>query len=121
MLLGAKNSSQIVERVWENRFEYAYQLVRLGARLEIDKGKIIITPKKVLNAGTQIKATDVRGAAVLLLAAIGIEGGTIIEGASHLQRGYSDLFAKLQQLGVQIDSLSNQRTSRVASFFHDVK
>jgi UDP-N-acetylglucosamine 1-carboxyvinyltransferase len=106
MLLKANAPSQIVERIWKDRFAYASELIALGACLEIERGKVLITPcKKPLKAEKEIKATDLRGAAVLLLAAMGAEGETIIGGTDHLQRGYSDLYVKLQQLGVQIDCL----------------
>jgi UDP-N-acetylglucosamine 1-carboxyvinyltransferase len=98
-----RGRSRITETVWQNRFDYVRGLVSLGARIDRDGASVVIhggTRPHV--RGQTLQATDVRSAAVLLLAALAVDGVTIIEGTHHLDRGYADLPAALRNLGASI-------------------
>lgn len=102
ILLSADRPSRIVEKVWPHRFHYAYQLTRLGAQLKVGDGVLDITPQRPFLTGLDIEGGDLRSAAVLLLAALGLEGTTILKDAEHLTRGYENFVGKLQKLGAHI-------------------
>lgn len=102
MLLLADGPSVISEAVWRDRFDYAHQLIRLGANLAVRDGAVYITPGRPTYPGRHVHAADLRGAAVLLLAALGITGCTRLTGANHLRRGYHDLIGKFCRLGAYI-------------------
>lgn len=95
--------SRITETVWHNRFDYVRGLVSLGARIEHDGNSAVIHgPARPHLAGRTLRANDVRSAAVLLLAALAVNGVTTVEGASHLARGYANLPSALQDLGATL-------------------
>jgi len=104
ILLSADRPARIIEKVWPHRFHYAHELIRLGARLKVRDGVLDITPQRPFRAGLQLEGGDLRSAAVLLLAALGITGTTTLKGAEHLNRGYEGFVGKLQQLGARIIS-----------------
>lgn len=102
MLTAAEGPSHIEDRVWGDRFGYASQLVKLGARMKLHDGQLSVLPGRPHRSGASVTATELRGAAVLLLAALGIEGETQLHGMHHLSRGYEDLVGRLARLGATI-------------------
>jgi UDP-N-acetylglucosamine 1-carboxyvinyltransferase len=104
VLLSADRPSRIVEKVWPQRFHYARELVKMGAQLHVKNGVLDITPQRPFRSGVQVHGGDLRSAAVLLLAALGIEGSTTLRGAEHIDRGYEDFVGKLEKLGARITS-----------------
>jgi UDP-N-acetylglucosamine 1-carboxyvinyltransferase len=96
--------SRITEKVWQNRFDYVQGLVSLGARIHREGASAVIHGETRPHiAGRNLRANDVRSAAVLLLAALTIDGITTIEGTHHLARGYMDFVSTLRELGAKID------------------
>jgi UDP-N-acetylglucosamine 1-carboxyvinyltransferase len=103
MLLSADRPCKITENVWKNRFHYASQLSKLGACLNVQENAVKITPSNFLKPQQILYAADLRSAAVLLIAALRVNGVTTLENSEHLKRGYPDLVEKLKSLGAQIE------------------
>ena len=102
MLTIAKGTSIINENIFENRYKYASELIRMGARISIEGKTAIIKGTRKLYAAN-VKATDLRGGAALVLAGIVAKGETIVDNAEYILRGYEDLHEKLKKLGIDIE------------------
>lgn len=101
MLTIAKGTSIIVENIFENRYKYTQELVRMGAKISIEGKTAVIKGVKKLY-GANVKATDLRGGAALVLAATIAKGTTKIENIEYIQRGYEKFDKKLENIGVDI-------------------
>ncbi len=97
----AKGASIITETVFTNRFKYVDELRRMGADIRSDGRTIFIrgVPKF---SGTEVKATDLRAGAAMVLAGLVADGVTIVEDADHIDRGYEAIEDKLSCLGAEI-------------------
>lgn len=100
----AEGTSIIIETVFENRYMHAGELSRMGADIKIDGRTAVIEGVKKLT-GTQVKATDLRAGAGLILAALVAEGTTEISDIYHIERGYCCIEQKLRKLGVDIQKI----------------
>lgn len=103
----AKGSSVIIETVFENRFMHVSELKRMGANIRIEGRSAIIEGCKGLT-GAQVKATDLRAGAALILAGLVSEGKTEITNTYHIDRGYVDIEKKLRALGAKIYRLEEE-------------
>ncbi len=102
LLTQARGKSEIVENIYENRFMNIPYLNKMGANISIKERKAtILGPNKL--RGKEVEATDLRGAASLLLAALKAEGKTTIKNVDYLLRGYADIIEKLSNLGAKIE------------------
>ena len=97
----AAGRSLMEETIFEARFNYADELSRMGARIQI-KGNTAITSGVPKLSGAPVVATDLRAGAALALAALAADGETEISGAEHLDRGYENFVAKLRELGADV-------------------
>ncbi|HEY8500953.1 MAG TPA: UDP-N-acetylglucosamine 1-carboxyvinyltransferase [Clostridia bacterium] len=97
----AEGTSVIVETIFENRFMHISELKRMGARIKID-GRTAIIEGQVPFMGAQVKATDLRAGAALILAGLCAEGKTEISNIYHIDRGYEKMEEKLRSLGAKI-------------------
>jgi UDP-N-acetylglucosamine 1-carboxyvinyltransferase len=97
--------SVIKETIFENRFQHAMELERLGANLRIDGGTAIIAGPAPLT-GCTVMATDLRASATLVIAGLVAEGTTTVDRIYHLDRGYAGLDKKLQGVGARITRVS---------------
>ena len=97
----AKGTSIIVENIFENRYKYLSELKRMGARVTIEGKAAIIKGIKRYNVA-KVDATDLRGGAALVLAALNAKGKTIISNIEYILRGYENLDEKLRNLGANI-------------------
>jgi len=97
----ADGTSLVTENVFEGRFMFVNELLRLGAKVSVDGHHAAITGIKQLSAAP-VAATDIRAGAGLVLAALVSDGETIIEDAFHIDRGYPDFPAQLQSLGADV-------------------
>jgi len=97
----AEGTSMIVETIFENRFMHISELKRMGARIKID-GRTAIIEGRVPFMGAQVKATDLRAGAALILAGLCAEGKTEISNIHHIDRGYEKMEEKLRTLGAKI-------------------
>lgn len=102
----ACGTSIIIETVFENRYMHAGELSRMGADIKIDGRTAVIEGVKKLT-GTQVKATDLRAGAGLILAALVAEGVTEISDIYHIERGYCHIEEKLKNLGVDISKIND--------------
>ncbi len=97
----ADGTSLVTENVFEARFMFVNELVRLGAKVQVDGHHASITGIKQLSSAP-VAATDIRAGAGLVLAALVSDGVTIIEDAFHIDRGYPDFTTQLQSLGADV-------------------
>lgn len=102
LLTTARGTSIIVENIFESRYKYAQELLRMGAKISIEGKTAVIKGVKRLY-GANVKATDLRGGASLVLAATVAKGTTKIENIEYIQRGYEKFDKKLQSIGVDIE------------------
>ena len=97
----AEGTSLVTENVFEGRFMFVNELLRLGANIQVDGHHAAITGISELSAAP-VAATDIRAGAGLVLAALASDGITIIEDAYHIDRGYPDFPMQLQSLGADV-------------------
>lgn len=100
-LLCAQGESSIEDVVFENRFACAEGFAKLGAKVELRGRTLHIQPCSGLR-GCEVEATDLRGGAALVLAALGAEGRTRIARTDYIRRGYADLGGTLAALGARV-------------------
>lgn len=100
----AEGTSMIVETIFENRFMHVSELKRMGARIKID-GRTAIIEGGVPFMGAQVKATDLRAGAALILAGLCARDRTEISDIYHIDRGYEKMEEKLRMLGAKINRL----------------
>ena len=106
ILSTASGTSIITETIFDNRFKYAGELQRMGAKIKIEGNNVIIRGMKKLY-GTKVKSTDLRGGASLVVAALKAKGKTYVENIKYILRGYEKLDEKLNSLGANIKVLLN--------------
>src|SRR5690625_4937139 len=92
--------SKITETIYPARFRHVDELKRLGANIEKKSGTALIYPSE-LN-GADVYASDLRAGACLLLSGLIANGVTTIHNVEHIDRGYSDIVKKLEELGADI-------------------
>ena len=97
----AQGTSILSESVWDNRFQYVGQLVRMGADIQVDGKTAVITGVKELS-GVSVRATDLRAGAAMVIAGLVARGETQVEGIQYIDRGYEDIVEKLTALGASI-------------------
>ncbi len=97
----AKGTSIVIENIFENRFKYTSELNRMGAKITIEGRTAIIKGIRKLT-GTTVRATDLRGGAALVVAALGAKGKTNVTNIEYILRGYENFDKKLRALGVNI-------------------
>lgn len=101
LLAIAEGTSIVSESVWDNRFRYVDQLLRMGANISVE-GKVAIVQGVDKLYGAPVGADDLRAGAAMLIAAFAAEGQSIIENLSHIDRGYERFVEKFQSLGGDI-------------------
>lgn len=101
LLTTAKGTSVIVENIFENRYKYTQELIRMGAKISVEGKTAVIKGVRRLY-GANVKATDLRGGAALVMAATVAKGVTKIEEIEYILRGYEKFEQKLKELGVDI-------------------
>lgn len=99
--LKAKGTSVFVENVFLNRFRFTEELQRLGARIHTEGRVAVVTGVEALHAAPTV-ATDLRGGAALIIAALSAEGETDILDSGHVARGYENFDRRLNELGAKV-------------------
>ena len=97
----AEGSAMVTENVFEGRFMFVNELMRLGADVTTDGHHAFVRGKERLSSAP-VAATDIRAGAALVLAALVSDGTTIIEDAFHIDRGYPNFDEQLRSLGADI-------------------
>jgi UDP-N-acetylglucosamine 1-carboxyvinyltransferase len=105
LMTRAKGTSRITETIFENRFMHVQELVRLGARIQLDGERATIEGVKTLT-GAPVMATDLRASVSLVIAALAAEGETMVNRVYHLDRGFERLEDKLSACGAAIERIS---------------
>ncbi len=105
LLTQADGTSLIHERVYDDRLQYAGELRKLGAYIEVSGQTAVIVGPTRLTGGV-VRALDIRCGAALILAALVAQGTTEIHDVYHVDRGYEDVEGKLRALGVSIDRVA---------------
>jgi len=100
----ASGVSVIREGIYPDRFKHAYELMRLGARIDVGDGYAVVKGTEKLT-GAPVVGSDLRGAASLVLAGLAAEGTTEVGGYYHISRGYERFVEKLKSLGAKITLL----------------
>ena len=101
LLSTAKGTSIVVENIFENRFKYVNELIRMGANISVE-GKTAVIQGVSKLYGTEVETKDLRGGAALVLAGLIAEGVTNVTGIHYLERGYEKLTEKLTIIGAKI-------------------
>jgi len=94
----------ISETIFENRFMHVNELLRLGARIEIDGHTAVVQGVERLS-GASVMATDLRASASLVIAGLVAEGETVVDRIYHLDRGYDGMEEKLRALGADVERI----------------
>lgn len=97
----AEGHSMVTENVFESRFMFVNELMRLGAQISVDGHHASIEGIPQLS-GAPVEATDIRAGAGLVLAALVSEGETTVDGAFHIDRGYPNFAEQLSSLGAKV-------------------
>lgn len=97
----ADGTAMITENVYEARFMFVNELVRLGAEIRIDGHHAVVRGRRQLS-GAPVVATDIRAGAGLVLAGMAAAGETLVSAVHHIDRGYPDLVGQLRALGADI-------------------
>lgn len=106
MLTIADGTGLVTETVFENRFMHVDELKRMGACIKVDGRTSIVEGVPSLN-GCQVKATDLRAGAAMVLAGLVANGETEVSYIHHIDRGYDNLVEKLCGLGADIRRVDN--------------
>ncbi len=97
-------SSLVTETIFENRFMHVNELVRLGAKIQVDGKSALIEGVERLSGAT-VMATDLRASASLVIAGLVAEGETTVDRIYHLDRGYDRMEEKLRAVGADIQRI----------------
>ena len=98
----AQGTATVTETIFENRFMHVNELVRLGAKIQVD-GKVAVIKGVPRLSGATVMATDLRASASLVIAGLVADGETVVDRIYHLDRGYDCMEAKLRGIGADIE------------------
>ena len=101
LLTLADGTSIVTEGIWENRFRYVDELLRMGANIQVDGQVAVIEGVKKLRPAP-LRATDLRAGAAMVMAALSADGISEVDETIHIERGYENIVEKLQLLGADI-------------------
>jgi UDP-N-acetylglucosamine 1-carboxyvinyltransferase len=101
----AEGPSHVTETIFENRFMHVNEMVRLGARIQVD-GKLAVIEGVDRLSGASVMATDLRASASLVIAGLVADGETVVDRIYHLDRGYDQMETKLRGIGAEIERIS---------------
>ena len=103
VLCVAEGTSTIMEGVWDNRFRYVDELMKMGSSIRV-VGRTAIIEGVPFITGASIKAGDLRAGAALVIAGLCARGETELEGVNYIERGYEKMVKKLSAIGADIHS-----------------
>ena len=107
LLCTANGVSVLEERIFENRFMHAPELMRMGAKIDVHGGHATVTGVERLK-GARVMATDLRASVSLILAGLAAEGETVVSRVYHLDRGYEKVEEKLGAVGARIERVRGE-------------
>ena len=104
----ARGTATVTETIFENRYMHVDELLRLGARIQVD-GRVAVVEGLAGGgarlSGATVMATDLRASASLVIAGLVAEGETVVDRIYHLDRGYDCMEAKLRGIGADIERI----------------
>ncbi|MBM1557621.1 UDP-N-acetylglucosamine 1-carboxyvinyltransferase [Sulfitobacter mediterraneus] len=106
LLCTADGTSVLEEKIFENRFMHAPELIRMGADIEVHGGTATVKGVAKLK-GAPVMATDLRASVSLILAGMAAEGETTVSRVYHLDRGYEHVVTKLRGVGADIERIKS--------------
>lgn len=112
LLAISEGNSVVRETIYENRFRHVGSLKRMGAKIEQDGNIAIVTGVDCLS-GAEVKASDLRAGAAMVIAGLVADGYTEISELHHLDRGYEKLEEKLTKLGANIKRVKSEAPTEV--------
>ncbi|SHH84629.1 UDP-N-acetylglucosamine 1-carboxyvinyltransferase [Marivita hallyeonensis] len=107
LLCTAEGTSVLEEKIFENRFMHAPELIRMGAQIDVHGGTATVTGVDRMK-GAPVMATDLRASVSLILAGLAAQGETIVSRVYHLDRGYEHVVRKLEGVGAKIERVKEQ-------------
>ena len=107
LMCTADGVSVLEEKIFENRFMHAPELMRMGAQIDVHGGTATVTGVERLK-GAQVMATDLRASVSLILAGMAADGETTVGRVYHLDRGYEHVVRKLESVGAKIERIKGQ-------------
>ena len=107
LLCTAEGTSTLEEKIFENRFMHAPELIRMGAKVDVQGGKAVVTGVDKLK-GAPVMATDLRASVSLILAGMAAQGETKVSRVYHLDRGYEHVVTKLSGVGANIERIKDE-------------
>ena len=112
VVLGLANGTSIVtESIFENRFRYVDELLRMGAKIKVEGNTAIIEGVDKLMSAS-VSAPDLRAGAALVLAALATDGFSTVDDIVYIERGYEDFPQKLEMLGAQIEKVCDEKQAQ---------
>lgn len=106
LLCTAEGTSVLEEKIFENRFMHAPELIRMGADIDVHGGTATVTGVEKLK-GAPVMATDLRASVSLILAGLAAEGETKVARVYHLDRGYEHVVSKFRGVGADIERIKD--------------
>ena len=106
LLTLAEGTSMIIESIWESRFQYTDELIKMGAEITAQNKTAMITGVEKLY-GSPVKAHDLRAGAAMIIAGLVAEGKTEITNIYHILRGYENIAEKFNSLGANISYIKD--------------
>lgn len=103
----AKGMSIVSESIFENRFKYVDELIRMGAEIKVEGNTAIIDGVSKYT-GASLAAPDLRAGAALVIAALAADGFSSVDDIQYIERGYEEFEIKLQSLGAQIEKIADE-------------
>lgn len=98
----ANGTSRVTEGVWDSRYKYVDELLKMGANIRVDGRTAYVEGVQKLT-GAHVKACDLRAGAAMVIAGLCADGVTEIEGVEYVERGYEELIKKLRSVGADIE------------------
>lgn len=114
MLCFAEGTSDIVENIFNSRFQYTDELSKMGADIKIDGNHAVIRGGAKLT-GAPLMSHDLRGGAAMVIAALATPGRSVVEGIDKIERGYYNIVGKLCDLGADIQKKSDFSDEQIVS------
>ena len=102
IMSAALGETHVEETVFENRYGFIKELLKMGADIEIFRGIAIIKGNRFLS-GANVEAADLRGGAALVVAALRAGDESVIKNVEYIERGYCNLHRVLRKMGAEID------------------
>jgi len=104
--LKAQGTSVFMENIFQNRYRYVEELRRMGADIKLE-GRVAVVTGVARLIGASVSATDLRGGAAMVVAALGAKGETVVSEVDHIDRGYDRIEEALGALGADIQRIED--------------